>query len=382
LLNDPLIATIFVVFLTLLAFPIILIYIIPERFLALKRKKSFIGMLSSLALKRLEDMGWRGVRRISKLVINGVIDPIEIAHISALQQTCPDTQDLNILAKLGLYEEIVRHAARGCSVPSSLIEEARKHFIISGLPNWERKASKLLSKESFYDIISSNIVYAYCSSNRVWIKASNLEVELASSMGISSYRDPKEILWTILESARPPLFVYLGRECPKPEGVRRVELSHLVSIAFPDIEPDVTSLSFHFYLDPRRPATLVEKITKFSRYLLDVIGVEWNKLPETISNAYMIEPEKLALPTLGSNIILTDRPRLSIPVFKPYTVEPPSSGEAARDWDYAAIIALKSLEIRWGDPSRAFVIKRGNPLDPILPRMIVGGLRPREGKLI
>ncbi len=372
----------FVTLLTLLALPTILIYFMPERILNLRKRKRkpFIGLLSSLALKRLEDMGWDGIRRIFKLVLDGIIDPIEVARISALQQTCPDAQDLDILTKLGLYEEIIRHAARGCKVPLNLIEEARRHFIVSGLPNWERKASKLLSKESFYDIISNSIVYAYCGTNRVWIKASNLEVELASSMGISSYRDPKEILWTILESARPPLFVYLGKGCPKPEGVRRVELSHLVSIAFPDIEPDVASLSFHFYLDPRRPATLVEKVAKFSRYFLDIVGVEWNKLPETVSSAYMIEPEKPSLPALGSNIVLTDRPRLSMPLFKPYTVEPPSSGEAAEDWDYAAIVALRSLKIRWGDPSRAFLIKRGNPLDLILPRMIAGSLRLREDK--
>ncbi len=364
---------------TIIASLIILIYVYPELFIKIRNKK--LRFLHNISLNRLTSLGWKGVERLISLSLKGVVDPLEVARASALQKGCPDERILRDLAKLNLYEEITRHAAKGCNVNPVLLKEAKKHFILMGLPNWERATSSILNEKSFYDMISNNIVYAYCSKKRVWIKAGDFETELAGDMGTFSFRDPREVLWTILESGRPPLFVFLGDECPKPPGIRYVNLAHLASIAFPDIEPNIASFSYNFDLNPKNPASVVEKVARSSRSVLEEIGVRWDKLPETVAYAYMIEPgEKGLISPLGADIIVTDRPKYSLPVFKPYTVAPPTSGEAAEGWDYVALLALKALNLRWGDPAKAFSIKRGSPLDEKLPKLIPGGLKRREDR--
>ncbi|GAB6148642.1 DEAD/DEAH box helicase [Stetteria hydrogenophila] len=322
--------------------------------------------------------GRKGWDSVASLLSQGSVDYARVVPLIRSLEGCPPRGVLEALERAGLYEEIVLLAVRGCSVPSDMIARARRFFLSAGLPKWERAASRLLGVGSVYDAARGRVAYAACVGGRVFLRVGGLSVELGGQESPRAAGDAGEALAVFLSRGAPGLYVYWG-DCPTPEGVPSVDAKLLLSIAFPDVPPNLAAAAYHFRALAGDPAHAVERAARASAWALRLAGVDWDRLPGEVSEARILEP--LEPPAPPSGVVVTDKPVLSAPLYKPYKLkeprEPGSSG-----WEYAAYAALKSLALRRGDPARAYYYSKrsGSPLSKLLPTAIAASLEWRPGK--
>ena len=337
------------------------------------------GLLRGLRRRVLKARGWRGVA--SYLRDGGRVDLMVVVPVIRSLGGCPGRDVLEAIASAGLYEELVLLASRGCDVPGDLLGEARLFFASAGLVKWEEAASRLLGVESLYDTARSSVVYAVCLGGRAWVGVGyppRVTVEMGVARGARWAGTPQEAIEALLERGRPALYVYWGPGCPRHPAVPRVDARALLSIAFPDVEPTIASAAYHFDVDPSCPPCVVARASSLAAGLLARLGVDWERLPEEVRWARGLPAERPPEPP--GHVVVTDRPLLSKPLYKPYHVEAPGL-DAGEGWDYAARLALASLAARPGDPARAYALKRGLPLDGVLPGMIAASVRPGAPRL-
>jgi ATP-dependent DNA helicase RecQ len=303
-------------------------------------------------------------------------DNINILRLSRILRNikyCPkDSESLSLyLSKLGLYEDVIMLSSKGCSISSSALMESRNALIALGITKWEQEASKKLGKDS---ILSNKVdlVSIYCSKNKIHVFINDNEIEIPPKGSEWRIGDPREGLELLLSSAKPSKVIYWG-DCGKSlDAYNKINAKDLYSIAFPDSETSIVSAYYHLLIPfSTTPAKAIYYISLISKKIIDSLGIEWKNMPEDVKNAEYIKD--IQIPKMEENyFIVTDKPRLIYPIWKPYTLKQlPLTGNS---WDYAARVSIASLRARHGEIAKAAVIKRGNELDKSLPYLIIGNI--------
>ncbi|MGC9134010.1 DEAD/DEAH box helicase [Caldisphaera sp.] len=303
-------------------------------------------------------------------------DNINILRLSRILRSikyCPkDSETLSIyLSKLGLYEDVIMLSAKGCSVSSSALIESRNALLALGITKWENEASKKLGKESILSN-KADLISLYCSENKIYVYINDNEIEIPPKGSEWRIGNPKEGLELLLSSAKPSKVIYWG-DCGRSlDSYNKINAKNLYSIAFPDSELSLVSAYYHLLIpSSTTPAKAVYYISLISKKIMNQLGIEWKNMPEDVKNAEYLPDTQI--PKLEDNyFIVTDKPRLIYPIWKPYILKQlPLTGNS---WDYAARVSIASLRARHGEITKAATIKRGNELDKSLPYLIIGNI--------
>lgn len=333
----------------------------------------FGGIARSLRRWLIARRGWRGV---AEYLSNGGVDYQVVVPVIRSLEGCPPEEVLDALESSGLYEEILLLAVRGCRVSSERLSRARLFFLSAGLPKWERAASKLLGTASLYDAARGRVAYAACAGGRVFLRVGGLSLEMGGGGSPRAAGDARESLEVFLSRGQPSLYVYWG-DCPRPEGVPSVDARLLLSIAFPDVPPNLAAAAYHFKAPAGDPGQAVERAARASAWALRLGGIDWDRLPGEVSWARVLEPLEPPSPPRG--VVVTDKPVLTLPLYKPYRIKEPREPRSD-GWEYAAYAALKSLIARRGDPARAYYYSQSTRLSGLLPGMISASIEWSPGE--
>ncbi|MCE4612159.1 MAG: DEAD/DEAH box helicase [Desulfurococcales archaeon] len=243
---------------------------------------------------------------------------------------------------LGVYELIIEAARMGCKVSLEYLEEALAFTVLAGEGKWAWEASRLLGKP----LPKGGVVYAYCSGESVEV--------LAGDILFSTSSLPASASWRIVGGdAISSAALALGAEVLAYWGCRptypwSVDVRMLASIAIPEGGGMLYSTAYHLGVSYRRPVEAVKGVAERSVWILERLGVDWRRMPQSVSRASAIKashPEPLE-----GGLVLTDKPRLVYGVTKPYRLDPgPPRGEGLA---YAAWAAAASIALRKGDIAR------------------------------
>ncbi len=301
------------------------------------------------------------------------LDVIRLSRLIRSSNYCPkDSEKLSIyLPKLGLYEDVIILSSRGCSVSSEALMESRNALLALGISKWEKEASIKLGKEPVLSK-KADIVSLYCSKDKIFAYIDGIEIDIPPKGSEWRIGDPRESLELLLSSIKPSKIIYWGDCDIKFDNYNAINAKNLYSIAFPDSELSIVSAYYHLMIPfSTNLAKAVYTISLLSKKIISLVNVEWNNMPDDIKFAETL-PD-IQLPKNEENyVIITDKPRLIYPIWKPYTIKQlPLNGNK---WDYAARVSMAVLKIRHGEIAKAVLIKRGNELDKSLPYLIVSNI--------
>ncbi|AMD30200.1 DEAD/DEAH box helicase [Acidilobus sp. 7A] len=257
------------------------------------------------------------------------------------------------LLSLGLYEDVVYLASRGCSVHSTTLSRARAYSMGLGLSKWETEASRLLGEQPRL-LGSSKVMVAFCEGGHVEVMVDGVVSEVPPPGG--SWRSPPqdEVMSSIAQLSGAQLLISWG-----PCNLKgAVDAKLLLSIAYPDVRPSIASIAYNLGLNPMLPpSAIVLAAVRASVEALSRVGVDWSTMPEAVRGAEAIAKFKDIVdrvvgqqsPREGRAIVVTDRPRAFMPVWRPFLVDP----SRAKGVSYQVLASLRSLTSRGGDPLRA-----------------------------
>ena len=272
-----------------------------------------------------------------------------------------------LLADNGLYEALISLALRGCNVGYELLREALAFTILSG----DQRRSKILESIMGEKLEREGIVYAYCGSGRRAVKIGDALFDTGllprqAAARVISVSD-SEWLMRLKEAYKPKTVV--GWKC---ESSQDIDALLVARVFFPDVNPDIGSLGYHLEAPLDSPVVVVEKLSRVASWILSRINSE--RVPGEIAGLLSIPPLELSLEpasTGDSCITITDKPRMSKPLVKPYRVNP-GSPPTTLAW-----VAVHSLRVRSGDPSRAYYYNKDrDQLGDQISRAIIGSLEP------
>jgi len=367
---------------TIVALFTIYIYVDVERYIKGKRTKlpSFLKSAYLSMIERKVEKGEANFSSYANIILQNDVDRLRISRILRKIRSCPrDSEQLSeLLIKLGLYEDVVLLSSRGCSVPSSSLMEARKSLLALGLKKWENKASSLLGLKPILGEKAS-CISLYCSSNKIEAYLNDSDINITIPPKGSEWRlsDRFELLDSLIYNLKPSLVLFWG-SCDI-KGFSVVNVKDLYTIAFPDSHPTIPSAYYHLSIPSNIPISKgVYKIATTSKRILENLDIDWGKMPEGLMGIERLEAEEMIVVD-NDKVVITDKPRLMNPLWKPYTIrDQPLAGTG---WDYAAKASLKALKARNGDYSKAAYIKRGNQLDKSLPYIISTSIIPNRSPL-
>ncbi len=284
-----------------------------------------------------------------------------------------DNRVLAAMAGAGLYEAIAQAAKQGCRVPGELLSEA-----LHGLT--------LLGDLDSADVVAEALgvsgpprgepLYAYCGEGLVEAKTGGFTASSSKLSPAGRARVEAEALgsglWRLVAESGAPVASLWGCYRGLP---RTVDARLLAAIAFPEAGADVVSASYNVGVDARGAAEAVEALSGAAAWAIyDLAGADPDRLPGPVKwSGFLPRVEPRWRP---QGVVLTDRPRLSWGVIKPYEIEAPQlEGEG---WDYAARVAVRSLALRSGDPAAALKLEEPAELAERLRDLVQGLARPRR----
>ncbi len=283
---------------------------------------------------------------------------LERQQVSAIVRSlsrCPRRSEelAEKLISLGLYEDVIYLASRGCSVSSASVARARAYLLGLGLAKWEAEASRLLG-ESPKLLGGSKLMVAVCEDPYYEVMVDGV-VSRVPPPG-SEWRSPpaEEVISSIASASGAGLIISWG-SCGLGNSI---DARLLVSTAYPDVRPQLSSLAYDLDLNPLMPPTyIVLAAAARSVDVLDSVGVDWSRLPEGVSRAKELRELRDLVSdivrqpqSIDDNVIVTDRVKAGRRVWRPFSVDV-SRLEGVRD--YVVLVSAKSLSYRGGDPLRA-----------------------------
>ncbi|WP_245529264.1 DEAD/DEAH box helicase [Caldisphaera lagunensis] len=301
------------------------------------------------------------------------LDVIRLSKLIRRLNDCPkDSENLSLyLPKLGLYEDVIMLSSKGCSVSSESLLESRNALVALGISKWEKEASIKLGKEPILSK-KADIISLYCSKDKISAYVDGLEIDIPPKGSEWRIMDPKESLELLLSSLKPSKIMYWGDCETKFDNYNAINVKNLYSIAFPDSETSIVSAYYHLMIPfSTSLAKAVYTIALLSKKIIELVNVDWKNMPDDVKYAETL-PDVQLPKNEESYVIISDKPRLIYPIWKPYTIKPlPLNGNK---WDYAARISMAILKERHGDITKAALIRRGIELDKSLPYLIVGNI--------
>ncbi len=297
---------------------------------------------------------------LEKAVEEGLETAVYAAYIMEKHGICPPRGVIEKLAGLGLYEALLRAAVRGCPVDSSLLMEAFRFFMLEG-DTWKaRAASTLIGVE----LRKPQALGLYWSRWRGVIDLDGFIIDSSTVNSNARSRILSNTRWEpgVVSEAWGSQILYWG--C----SVEGFNARRMAEILFPDAPTSISSLAYHLEENPSTPTIVLRRLAS---YFMETGDKIW--LLEGAPEEYRgLEAFRMVPKTQGHRcMIITDRPKASIPLLKPYKVEY-TGGDGT-----SQTLALKMLNARLGDPARAYYYsyRRGGEWVR-LSSMIANGLRP------
>jgi ATP-dependent DNA helicase RecQ len=315
------------------------------------RKRLLSRLLTSLRLKVNPD----SIVEVASSAESLGISRQQVSTAVRSLRSCPKGSErlAESLVSLGLYEDVIYLASRGCSVPSVTLRRARTYSLGLALSKWEAEASRLLQEQPRLSG-NSKVMVAVCEGDYREVMVDGVVTEVPPPG--SSWRSPppEEVMSSIAELSGAKLIISWG-SC----GLRgAVDARRLVRLAYPDVRPSLASIAYSLGVNPMLPPSAVAlAAVESSVDILNRVGVEWDKMPEDVRGASeIVKYRDLVSSVVGQrgvneqrSIVVTDRPRAYMPLWRPFSVNP---SRAPQD-DYVAAIVIKALASRGGDPLRA-----------------------------
>ena len=272
-----------------------------------------------------------------------------------------------LLVENGFYEVVAGLAVKGCDIGYDILWEAFSTSLLSG----HTKYSTILEKMLGIELPRAKVVYAYCGRSRRAVKIGDslFDTSLLSPGGAARALLVSNNEWlTRLRALLAPSII-VGWKCGDSQDIDAVLLAR---VFFPDVEPDIGSLGYHLDSTLDSPVIVVEKLARVSSWLFNEMP-EGSKPPRELGNLTQIPPLELPSNSGASSvpcITLTDKPRMGMPLIKPYRVEPDSPPTSL------AWVAVHSLKLRSGDPARAYYYNKGrDELGNQISRAIISSLK-------
>lgn len=278
------------------------------------------------------------------------------------EKGCPSPEELWRLREHGLYEVIAWFRSRGCEAPQDLESELVAFFLMLGRPDY-------IPDDIRPDIPPGLPMVAVCSEGRLLARYGDtiLDSGSLSSAGASrilSNSDPSAIAAAGLKAS---ILLHWGCDTDYP---RVVDIPLLALIAIPETGGALWSAVHHFDVSTSDLTLAVAEILVKSVSILEMLDVEWQRLPWSVRLAreaaselsnVVKTPEPAATTAGQSGLIASDRPRYIRKSWQPYKIEPPSVYKH-EGLDYAALLAVASLSLRGGSVEKAIVASRANPV--------------------
>ncbi|MCE4598568.1 MAG: DEAD/DEAH box helicase [Desulfurococcales archaeon] len=316
-----------------------------------KLSSIMIGLSRRIATSILLWLVEKGLVDPNKLTSTALTDlgvAIRLSHIVRSKKGyCPNNDVVSAFEHHGLYEAILDLYVDGCNIDRGILERAHLFFILSGDSKRARVTGSILGVE----LQRPSAAVIYCGENgmkelmvddaiyssRILNSASRIRLDLAGGW--------EDRVYSLL---RPTLLIQWGCEAGG------IDAKRLARIVFPDAETSIAILAHHLKEDPRYPTKVIFRLAQYFKTLVEE-RLDWSLIPRDLEALRDLKGGY----TLGvgaKKVIVTDKPRLSIPLLKPYRLKVKVPANSRLD---DAMLSAKLLEVRMGDPSRAYYYNRG-----------------------
>ncbi len=288
--------------------------------------------------------------RLVEFALAHSAQPRDVVRLVRSLKSCPrdPIRVSEALAAAGMYEEVVFLArALGCPVSTRAMNAAREALLALGEPKWEGEAASLLGQRPALSG-ASGVVSVACVGGLTEVSVDGVTARVPPKG--SEWRSPPwdELIQRVVELSGSNVVITWG--C-RLRGA--VDAKLLAEIAFPDVRPGLVSLAHSLGLRSNQaPSLLALEVARVAAEVLQRAGVDWSRLPDGARQGRMllIMPMPSLPPPDSSYVLVTDRPRALMKVWRPLSVDFKRALTYARDYSVAA--SIESLILRGGDPVR------------------------------
>ncbi|MEB3862129.1 MAG: DEAD/DEAH box helicase [Desulfurococcales archaeon] len=277
---------------------------------------------------------------IKEAVDHSMETAVTASSVLASKRLCPSREVVEGLARRGLYEPILSLASSGCHLDSPVVMDAFRFLALEGAWDKAWKAASMVGLR----LPEPQSIVLYCSRYRRIIDWDGFIID---SKNLPRDAVSRILINTGVEGVLPPeawgsVVIKWGCQARGFDGKR------IARIVAPDIPASISSVAYHLQEDPSSPTKVIRRLASFfleigdKVWLLEGTPPEYRGL-EVFRGISRIAPKRC--------VIITDRPRAGMPILKPYKINIEEVIGARMD---EALLALRMLEARSGDPARAY----------------------------